>query len=47
MRHYIGYVTKLNGEISSIECDASSKKKAYELLVQIAHSHVWGIRRLK
>lgn len=47
MRRYIGYVTKKNGEISSVECNASSKRKAYELLVNIAHAHVWGIQKVK
>lgn len=27
MRHYIGYVTKKNGTISTVECDAPNKRK--------------------
>lgn len=46
MRHYIGHVTKKNGEISTVECDAPNKRKAYELMVQIAHAHVWGIHKV-
>jgi hypothetical protein len=47
MRHYIGYVTKKNGDISTVECDAPNKRKAYEILVKISHTHVWNIERLK
>lgn len=47
MRHYVGYVTKKNGDVATVECDASNKRQAYELLVNQVHSHVWGIHRVK
>lgn len=46
MRHYIGHVTKKNGDVVTVECDAPNKRKAYEIMVEKTHSHVWMIQKV-
>lgn len=44
---YIGYVTKHDGNIAKLCCEARTKKEAREILIDKAHSYVWGITKVK